>query len=689
MVCVVAAGAGCADARPASGPSDAAERDPDATELGPDVRADGAEGEDTAAATWTVDPGAEHAVRALADFRRPTFYAAPWPSDDLLRDEGVDLSGFPNPDRTPYVTELVRLASGQAGFGITAPIYFAFDGELDRGALPDVWSSVSPATPVGLAPLDADGVGTLAPLDVAWLDRGGPHLSDRVLALLPYQGFPLRPSTTYVAWVRRSLGDAERAPLGAPAFVVDLAAGRETPLTPDVARRYRAALGALAASGVPVDDIAALSVFTTHDPSAQLIALASTLPDRLEIEVAPFLSEVYDDFCVLQAEVRVPVYQQGEPPYDRGGGHWSLDEDGNLSLQGWQHAIVWLTVPRSAPPEPGFPTVVFVRTGGGGNRPLIDRGARAAPGEGSDAGTGPASHLARAGIAGISIDGPHGGLRNLTGRDEQLLIFNFQNLAAMRDNIRQSALELTLVPELLDRLELDASMCPGTGPSDRVLDVDRVALMGHSMGATIAPLAAAAQPRFSALVLSGAGGSWIENVVLKRSPVPVRPIAELLLRYAPGQLHRFDPALALLQWAGEPADPPVYARHIVRDAEPGAERDVLMFQGITDTYILPPSANALSLALGLDLADAGLEHLDPETAGFTPLEALLPLAGARVRPLPIASNLADGAATGAVVQLLEDGVEDGHEVMFQLPEAPRHYARFLRSWARGSTELSR
>ena len=89
------------------------------------------------------------------------------------------------------------------------------------------------------------------------------------------------------------------------------------------------------------------------------------------------------------------------------------------------------------------------------------------------------------------------------------------------------------------------------------------------------------------------------------------------------------------------------------------------------------------------LADAGLEHLDPETAGFTPLDALLPLAGARVRPLPIASNLADGAATGAVVQLLEDGVEDGHEVMFQLPEAARLYAWFLRSWARGSTELSR
>ena len=47
-------------------------------------------------------------------------------------------------------------------------------------------------------------------------------------------------------------------------------------------------------------------------------------------------------------------------------------------------------------------------------------------------------------ISGITSDGPHGGARTVSGGDEQLLIFNITNPPAMRDNIRQSALELVL-----------------------------------------------------------------------------------------------------------------------------------------------------------------------------------------------------------------------------------------------------
>ena len=38
--------------------------------------------------------------------------------------------------------------------------------------------------------------------------------------------------------------------------------------------------------------------------------------------------------------------------------------------------------------------------------------------------------------------------------------------------------------------------------------------------------------------------------------------------------------------------------------------------------------------------------------------------------------------TGAVVQHVQDGVEDGHEVMWQLPESQTQYRCFLRTFLR-------
>ena len=85
-------------------------------------------------------------------------------------------------------------------------------------------------------------------------------------------------------------------------------------------------------------------------------------------------------------------------------------------------------------PEAGYPLVVFVRTGAGRERPLVDRGVWDEDGELIEAGSGPARNFAAAGFAGISVDGPHGGLRNVTGGDEQFLVYNLGNPAATRDN---------------------------------------------------------------------------------------------------------------------------------------------------------------------------------------------------------------------------------------------------------------
>ena len=259
---------------------------------------------------------------------------------------------------------------------------------------------------------------------------------------------------------------------------------------------------------------------------------------------------------------------------------------------------------------------------------------------------------------------------------EDLLIFNVFNASALRDNIRQSALELILFARLLPSIKFDATNCPGAGQVS--FDASHLAIMGHSMGAWVAPVALAYEPSLGAAVLSGAGGSYIANVMDKIKPLDVRPLAEILLDYNMDQrsLDWHDPALSIVQWAAEPSDPQAYDSLI-------APRHILMEQGIVDHYILPTIANATSLAMGLDMAGPAYDATSKEEQMLMQpaLAPLLPLAGRSAISLPASGN--SNGSTMVVIQHLGDNIEDGHEVVFQT-DAPKHqYRCFLQSFAHG------
>jgi len=599
---------------------------------------------------------------------------APWPSEHRRYEDGtVDISTFPNPEAIPFIDALIGEVDGRLdGFGATSTMYFTLDGAVDEGALPDVWSSVAEDSPVFVVGVDTGGGdhGARIPIDVSYLADGGPFGADHMLALLPLQGRPLREGEQYAAVVLRELGDANG----------DLLAPMDTASRPGA---YDGALDELYALGVDAEAIAGMAVFRTQEVTAGTHALVDAVHDHVPTPSQDFaLTDMFDAYCVYESVVPMPVYQQGDPPYLTGGGGIVVDDQGVPQLQRFEDARIVVTIPRADMPAGGWPAAVFIRTGAGGDRPLVDRGAQAEPGgEAIEPGSGAARYLAWTGIAGVSVDGPHGGLRNVTGGDEQFLIFNIANPPAMRDNLRQSAAELTLLPDLLVDLSLDVSECDGAGDGPGVFDDGQLALMGHSMGATIARLVLAMDARYSAAVLSGAGGSWIHNIVYKLSPLEVRPMAEAVLGYDEGELDTTDPALALLQWAGESADPPPYGAALGPDGP-----DVLMVQGIVDTYILPPMANATSLSHHLDLAGDALDVSHPDLSGFRPLSDLLGLVGGRSIDLPAAAN-ADGGRTAVVVQHAEDGIEDGHEVWFQT-EAPKHQTRcFLETWLAGTAAV--
>ncbi|HUJ25505.1 MAG TPA: hypothetical protein VLW85_05780, partial [Myxococcales bacterium] len=565
------------------------------------------------------------------DFTRSaSFFAAPFPSDT----DGVGaLANFPDRKVDLVQKALALIQRDARGFSTTGGVHFSLTGPIDASKLPDPAGSLSADSPVFLVALD-----TLqrTPAEITLMADGGPFAGANLLSVVPLQGFPLRPGTTYAAVVRRSLG------LGVSLTMAQIAAGEGPAEYVSAARKL--ALG----------DLAGLAVFTTGDPAAQLAVVRDDALSRLPHPNGGFaLTDTFDDYCVYGTTIDMPDYQSGVPPFTSSGGGWVFDAQGHPQLQRTETARLWVTIPRAPMPANGWPAAVFVRTGGGGDRPLVDRGPQPAEGQpATTPGTGPALWFAKAGWAGVQVDGPLGGLRNTTGGDEQFLIFNVQNPEALRDNIRESAVELIVLAHVVPSLALDTSGCPGAGASSK-LDGSKLALMGHSMGATIAPLAAAHEPGFEALLLSGAGGSWIENVLYKLKPVEVLPVANLLIGYTNRTLQAGDPVLTLVQWAAEAGDPQVYAQRI-------APRHVLMMQGIVDHYILPRIANSLSIPLGLDLAGA---ELDTAVTGQTPLSAMLPLAGRAPLALPAAGNAS--GSTAIVTQHAEDGIEDGHEVVFQ------------------------
>lgn len=626
----------------------------------PDAGDGGADTAELPDAAPPVDP------MPLMHFDADAAFDAPFPSDHLRKADGtIDLSRLPPATRNSVVRQLRAAASTLQGFGATSAIHLSFTTPLDAARLPSGILRSSTA-PVQLINIEAGPhFGERAPIELYFAADGGPFGHTNVLTALPVQGIPLRGGERYALVVMRGLTATDGRVIERAPEMDAIARGETVPGLGEASARYLAAYGALASLDVNAADVLAMTVFTPQDPTERMQRAVETTTTRIEpTGLEP--REVYSDYCAFHATAQVPVFQEGTPPYARTGGAWVWDESDHLVLDHFETANVWITVPRTPMPTAGFPLVLLVRTGAGADNALVDRGPHAIAGGVAVPGTGPATQYAQAGWAGVQFDGPHGGMRNITAADEQFLVFNIQNATALRDNLRQSALELVLFARSLDTLRVDATTCPGLAASDVRFDLDHVALMGHSMGASIAPIAMAFEPRFEAMIVSGAGASWIENIIYKESPLPTRPIAEALLGYTGRRLREDDPVLSLLQWSDEEADAAVYAPIFSRDAT--SPRNVLVFQGVRDTYIPPEVANPLTLALGIDVVSPVIEPSVIDALSLTARQQI---------PFPASLNLR--GATAALVQHEEDGIEDGHEILWQRADARMQMGCFLRT----------
>ncbi len=626
---------------------------------------------------WDDIPGVAAVFDPAADLGDPAaFYDLPWPLDGRVTAAGtLDVAALPRPADHAPAEQLVGLLAEARGFSQVPVVVFRFEEAVARDGDADAawFVDVDPAS---------EGYGRRVPASAA-SPPADPYTPPHALVMQPAHGLVLDPGTRWAAVVTRAWGDADGAPLGVPASLRAALHGAGP----------RGALfgGVAPALGIPVEEVAAATVFTTGDVVADMAALTEAVRAAHAPAIADIgLTEDGDQharFCELAATVRLPQFQAGTPPFDTLG-TFTWDRATLPPVQREEDVPVALTLPLAQMPAGGWPLVVYAHGSGGAFDQVVDRGPVLEPGGERTPGLGPAHVLAGRGIAAVGMGALLGESR--AGGDTGRGYLNLRNLAAYRDTWRQAIIETRLLIDALENLEIPAgavAACPGLtlpdGAAAHVLDVDRAMMLGQSAGAHLSMEVGAIDPRIHAVVPAGGGGYW--TLVMTTDPregVPPEVTGFALgTDVVPDALH---PGLALLQAAWEPAEPLVYAPRLGDDPLPGqAPRDVYLPVGQDDGYFPEPVFDAMVAALRVERTGAAL---------WPEMDDALARAGIADHPdLPVAANrrARDGTPwTGVTQQWAPDGVVDSHHIFAQYEGIKHQYGCFFRSrYDRGRATL--
>jgi len=211
-------------------------------------------------------------------------------------------------------------------------------------------------------------------------------------------------------------------------------------------------------------------------------------------------------------------------------------------------------------------------------------------------------------------------------------------------------------------------------------DGSKLMFFGHSQGGLNGPLYLAADPSPRGGVLSGSSSILSITLLEKTKPDPsvaalVRSVFLALKEEEAGELSVFHPAMSLGQSMVDVTDPIHYARFDAIAPRLGfAPKSIYLTEGINpdgtgDSYAPPHGIEAHGIAIGLPLELPDQRAIvESRWGGPQPIE--IPEDG-------ISGNLADGQASGVLAQWAVPEGDDGHFVVFDVPEAKAQASHFL------------
>jgi dienelactone hydrolase len=551
------------------------------------------------------------------------------------------------------------------GFGVRPLVEFFVDGPIDQTSVPGRTTEL--ADVAGLVDVDPASPerGRVIPMEWRY------DQVRSVIAGVPASGEVLRDGTRYAAFATTAIRGAEG---GAVRRAGDLSSG----LASD--ERWRTTAEALAELGElgeldGGDRIAGLTVFTTQRATAALVAARDafagapaptlTFDPALVFRTRPKLNAVFgtaaratdgpraglerwgSDNPTGMAHEHVGVLATGTTTSlrfrrDDTGTDLTDDEtfdlaDGAPRVVAVEPIPVTFILPDTQPPPDGYPVVIYGHGLGAGRdqllafaEPLTSQGYALVGIDMADHGSryqdvDAGSNLA-AGKSGFTGDRTlRDGFGDVTGLATTFDFFEgFLNVAAVRDSIRQSALDLSRLVQLLKQPGLDLSAL-GAGTK---LDTRRIAYLGESFGTVVGTLFAAIEPDVDLYVLNVPGGGILDLLLPTSAEIGSLALPIISTIYNPtAPLDRWSPLIGLMQAVLDGADPLTYAPHVLRDrftigGRQLGPRSVIAIEVVGDQVLSNRGTDALAQALRLDVLEPHLE---------------LP-AGLRSIPAPAAGN---------------------------------------------------
>jgi hypothetical protein len=615
-------------------------------------------GDDPVSCSPGPEPEGTRLQLAEVDATLDAFFAHPWPSDARRDDTRLFLAGFPNPTASRTLDEyLTTIAASTTRYSRVAAIYASFSGPIDATRLPETARGATTASAtVQLVDVDPRSPerGRRIPIDVRASAAATTYLPEHHLIAMPPFGVVLRPATTYALVVTDGLLDADGAPLvRARAFARALQGGCADDAVTTAFAPLRAAIDAGLVDGAR---LVGGTVFTTQDVIAEIQALQRSV-DAVPLPAIEGLTALRGTANAhhLTGELDLPSFQHGRPPFEsRGdGGAFARGADGLFTVHHQERAGVAFAIPRRLEmPEGGWPVVVFAHGTGGSARDALD----GTIGE----------QLTRSGIAVVGYDGVLHGPRDPTGAAPDLRFFNFFNVEAARDNVRQGAADNALIARLVTGdLELPGDLVGSAQPVR--FDASRLGYVGHSQGGLVGAPYVAMDPKLKTAVFSGTSGILIITLLQRRDPVDFLGLLRTVLGMPSSEVvDRFHPVLSLMQTFIEPADPIAYGPAYLDSPPGGAPRDVLFVEGFKDFASPAEGHEALAAASRAPLAPT--HHRNPlasDLLGIQPIAA------------PVKENAVAGSGR-ATIGLIQYP-EQTHFPIYDDADAKARYLAFIRS----------
>lgn len=638
----------------------------------------------------TLSLGNENREQAQINFSldiSKDYFALPYPNDLHRRRDGtVDRSNYPVPSNNPLALNYRKIADHRDGFGVTECAFFRTTSPLTDVRFPELEESVTDDSPIQLINIDRDSPDFKKRTPIySYFHSLGDKVLKNLLAVCPYPGFVLRENTKYAVLVKKSLSSNMDTN---PIFAQLLKGEKNPALSEEAFKVYLPLLDYISSEGIPPDDVAGATVYTTGEPTRNLRDIMNFIEELppAKLSAPPTLYRNHTAFYALKSSYIAPQLQTGKASQLAVGGKILFDKDGKPILQHEEKIPVVITIPKGKMPKAGFPLVIYLHGGGNTTDEFLDHIIKSKKDQ-FTAGEGPARTFAERGIAGVTmaiVKNPERyGKLGAHNRFSELPFYNFFRGDVLVANHWQACADAAVLLRLMRELRIDPRLCPDTETSaseDGMIKFDPRFFfsMGFSMGGTILGIWSGVEPGIRATIPSGASGHWgllIRNFTWgenmpwfyswltggnKSDPMDIR-----------------WPALNLVQTALEPADTIVYAPHVYKRPFPyHPAKHVYLAVGLNDFYTKTITQNAIITALELPLAGKAREP--------TILINLNLKGWHKPFNFPVTLNVVSDngeRVTASALQYQPDTwTNEGHNVNYNLTETKHQYGCFLRTF---------